>query len=169
MLVNFILESRNLWKPETGIKDGFQEMEDNKNFHVEHSFRKNTTTLISDVPLLLETFRSIAFHLLSNQIVFKRSVNSKQPMLTITGSHFFNTSYKTWSRFLVCSQFHCLIPQYLFHYDASVFPTRNYEKEFSEENIGYLFTCRQVCKIALQLVVLCMLFVVEYVRVDVTW
>ena len=113
MLVNFILESRNLWKPETGIKDGFQEMEDNKNFHVEHSFRKNTTTLISDVPLLLETFCSIVFHLLSNQIVFKRSVNSKQPMLTITGSHFFNTSYKTWSRFLVCSQFHCLIPQYL--------------------------------------------------------
>ena len=70
-------------------------MEDNKNFHVEHSFRKNTATLISDVPLLLETFRSIVFRLLSNQIVFKRSVNSKQPMLTITGSHFFNTSYKT--------------------------------------------------------------------------
>jgi len=59
-------------------------MEDDKNFHVEHSFRKNMATLISDVPLLLETFHSIVFHLLSNQIVFKLFVNGKQPMLTIT-------------------------------------------------------------------------------------
>ena len=64
-------------------------MEDNKNFHVEHSFRKNTATLISDVPLLLETFRSIVFHLLFNWIVFKRFVNGKQPMLTITVQPFF--------------------------------------------------------------------------------
>ena len=64
-------------------------MEDKKNFHVEYSFWKNMATLILDVPLLLETFRSIVFLLLSNQIVFKRFVNGKQPMLTITVKPFF--------------------------------------------------------------------------------
>ena len=80
---------KQLRKPETGIKDGFQEMDDNKYFHFELSFWKNMATLISDVPLLLEIFCSIVFHLLSNQIFFKLFVNDKQPMLTITVKPFF--------------------------------------------------------------------------------
>ena len=62
---------------ETGIKDGFEEME------YEFPFRISDRTTFSDVPLLPEIFRWIApkglFYLLFNRIFRKLFVNGKHP------------------------------------------------------------------------------------------
>ena len=42
-------------RPDTGIKDGFEE-EMNTNFRLQYSIRKNRTTF-SEIPLLSEIFR----------------------------------------------------------------------------------------------------------------
>ena len=53
--ISFIPTKKRPRRRETGVKDGF-ELKWNTNFRLEHSVRKNRTTL-SDVPLLPDIFR----------------------------------------------------------------------------------------------------------------
>ena len=75
---------KRLGRPETRIKDGFEEMEHElaTKFRLENSVRKNKTTF-SDAPLFRDIFHwedpKVVFHLvLSNRISRKIFVNGKQ-------------------------------------------------------------------------------------------
>ena len=84
MVSNFVQISTNQFhlpkkrprKPETGIKDGFEEMEH------EYSVRKNWTAY-SNVPLLQKNFiwNEPKSRGLSNRIFRKHVVNGKQPLV----------------------------------------------------------------------------------------